>query len=180
MMFVGAWLLLLVGLFAYPGSEGRGLVPGLLIGLWPFLLLGAADFAHMELAIIGAVLLSGGFVGLCGWSADAARLSRGTWGLLLMAIVAGGAVSCALNDYSIEDWKNSPALSAAAEARSHEPSRQEYHESITIPKALAGAMWGLYVVAASSFVVSLCKFYSAQSPTRASRRGWPTRASRSG
>ena len=152
--FVGAWLLIGIGLLAYPGFEARGVFAGMVMGVWPFLLLGPV---HKAITLMGALLLSGVTVWLCGWSADAARLSKQTWIVLLVAVAAGATVSYGVNDYSFEDWKNSPAISAAMEAGElkYEPTLREYHESVTIPGILMGAMWGLYLIAAASFVCSI-------------------------
>lgn len=152
--------MLTIALVAFPGFETRGLVMGLIIGWWPFPLLGPLigdTVLRASIVYPTIFLLSGVTVGLCAWVMDRASLTKKAWLLLLFSIIAGAAVIYALNDYGFEDWKRSPAVSAAMNSPevSYEPTRWDFDEVIVIPKMLAGGMWGLYVATALSFLYSI-------------------------
>jgi hypothetical protein len=159
--FVGAWLAITIALVAFPGFETRGLAMGLIIGWWPFALLEPVigDAVHTDPLIVYLVmfLLSGATVGICAWLVDAARLTKRVWIALLLAVAAGAIAAYALNDFGFEDWKNSPAVSAAMNSPevSYEPTRWDFDQAIVIPKTLVGGLWGLYVAAALGFLCSV-------------------------
>ena len=160
--FTGAWLALVIALAVFPGFEACGLAMGLAIVWWPFLLLRplTGDVVYLQLhptiAFLVAFLMSGATVGLCAWFADAARLTKWVWVVLLFAIAAGAAAAYGLNDCSFEDWRRLPAISAAMDASEFhfEATRWDYSKDIVIPKTLAGGMWGLYTTAVLSLPYS--------------------------
>lgn len=159
-VFTGAWMALILALMTFPGFEARGLLLGLVIGWWPFLLLKSliANSQDVEaMAFLTAIILSGTTVGLSAWVMDRAGLTKKAWLVLLVSIIGGSAAICALADFSFDDWMRSPAVSAAMESPelSYVPTRGEYNESIVIPLLLAGGMLGLYAATALSFSYSI-------------------------
>jgi len=148
--FVGAWLAITIALVVFPGSEVRGLAMGLIIGWWPFGVLGGAGHIHPLIELLVMFLLSGAAVGICAWLVDAARLSKRVWIALLLAVAVGAVATGASNRFDFEDWKNSPGVSAAMESPevNYKPTLWEFYKAIVIPKTLAGGLWGLYAAAA--------------------------------
>jgi len=127
---------------------------GLIIGWWPFGVLepmaGGAGHIHPLIEFLVMFLLSGTAVGICAWLVDIARLSKRVWIALLLAVAVGAIATCALNSFDFEDWKNSPAVSAAMESPevNYRPTQWDFYKAIVIPKTLAGGLWGLYAAAA--------------------------------
>ena len=159
-VFIGAWIVLILALLAFPGFDARGIASGLVIGWWPFLFIGplVANSQNGEgIAYLLAFITSGTIVGFCAWVMDRAELTKKVWLVLLLSIIGGAAIIYALTNYSFDDWKRSPAVSAAMESPelSYEPTRREFNESIVIPQLLTGGMWGLYVATTLSFFYSM-------------------------
>jgi hypothetical protein len=160
LVFVGAWLAITIALVAFPGFEARGLARGLIIGWWPFAglhsMLGHAVYLHPLVELLVMFLLSGASVGMCAWLLDAACLSKRVWIALLVGVIVGAAASYASNSYRFEDWKRSPAVSAAMESPevNYQPAPWDYHKTVVIPRTLAGGLWGLYVAGAAGFLFS--------------------------
>jgi hypothetical protein len=160
LVFVGAWLLILVALLVYPGFEVKGLVWGLIIGYWPFVLGGdfveSLAFALGPLSLFFMLVLSGLEVGVCAWLMDKSRLSKFVWIALLVAIPFG-FVFFSRGHISYDDWKRTPAVYAAMESPeiNYQPTRSDYNEQIVLPRTIAGGMWGLYFTAALGAVWAL-------------------------
>jgi hypothetical protein len=152
--FVGAWLALTIALAAFPGFETRGLAMGLIIGWWPFALLDfmigdAIHHLHPGVAYAVMFVFSGAAVAACAWVLDKARLSKRVWIVLLLAVTVGPFAVHAVNGFGFEDWKNTPAVSAAMNSPelNYEPTRWDFYKDSVIPRTLVAGMWGLYAAA---------------------------------
>ncbi len=147
------WSALLIALLIYPGFEVKGLVFGIIIGYCPFALwcqLGNG------ITLLFMFTLSAIEVTLCAWVMDKAKLTIKFWGMILFSIIAGATIIYTLTASGFEDWKKSPAVSAALESPEvhYEPSRRDYNEEVMIPMVLVGGMWGLYAAMAICAICS--------------------------
>jgi len=157
---VGIWLTITIALVAFPGFEMRGLAMGLIIGYWPFALLAPmledAVHQHWIIVYLGMFLLSAAEVIAGAWMMDAARLSKRVWIIVLFAVAVGALVIHAAYPLGFEDWKNTPAVSAAMNSPelNYEPTRWDFYKASKIPKTLAGGLLGLYAAVLGGFVCS--------------------------
>jgi hypothetical protein len=157
---VGTWLAITIALVAFPGFETRGLAMGLAIGYWPFVLLapmlGDVVHQHPIVVYLGMFLLSAAEVGAGAWMMDAARLSKRAWTVVLLAVAFGALAVHAAYPYGFEDWRSTPAVSAAMESPelNYEPTRWDFYKASVIPKTLAGGLLGLYAAVLVGFVCS--------------------------
>lgn len=147
------WAMLLVALLIFPGFEAKAFFHGTIIGLWPIAMWGASSdgMAFLTLIILSAIELA-----VCAWVLDKARLPRRAQRLVLISIVIGALAMHLSNDYDYGDWVSSPAVAAAMETPEiqYEPNRWDFIDSVVIPKALVGGMWGLYAS------IGLCVLYA--------------------
>ena len=146
-VFIGAWIALVIALFIVPGFEAKGLVMGLMIGGWPFLFL-SEHLLDELIVILIMFVLSGATVGFCAWFMDRVNMTEKTW-VLLIALMIAGAAFLSMDSLSFEGWKSLPAIEAAMESPevNYQPTRLDYDKQIVIPRALAGGLMGLYMTA---------------------------------
>lgn len=149
------WLVAVAGLICFPGFEARGLSAGLIIGFWPFMLLGQNMYAMHPLALYAAVFVACGLiVGLCAWVMEKADVTRRIWWLLAISMLAGSCLGF-LDGITFDEWKQSPAVSQATEHSGIEPSRRDFARRIQIPSILAGGIQGFYLTSAIGLLWSL-------------------------
>jgi len=154
-IFIGIWLAAVGGLFCFPGFEARGLSAGLIIGFWPFMLIGQDMYNIHPLALYSTVFVTCGLiVGLCAWVMEKADVTRRIWRLLTGAIIAGSCVGF-LDAMSFDDWKRIPAIEQATEHSGVEPARRKFARSIQIPSILVGGLQGFYLASAIGLMWSL-------------------------
>lgn len=148
LIFTGTWLIGVASLLCFPGFEARGLAGGLIAGAWPFLVLDAP--LGNALAVFGLMfILSGLAVWACAWTMDKANLRKTACLALLLCVAAGAFIGYLVKHDGFEDWKQSPAVSAAMESSelNYQPSAADFNRSILIPVTLMFGMWGLYFAA---------------------------------
>ena len=154
-IFISIWLVAIGGLICFPGFEARGLSAGLIIGFWPFMLLGKYMYDIHPLALYAAVFVACGLiVGLCIWVMEKADVTRRIWWLLTIALLAGSCLGF-FDGITFDEWKRSPAISQATEHSGIEPARWDFSRSIQIPSILAGGIQGLYLTSAIGLLWSL-------------------------
>ena len=154
-IFIVIWLVAVVSLFCFPGFEARALTSGLIIGFWPFMLLGQSIYNIHPLALYAAVFVACGLiVGLCAWVMEKADVTRRIWRLLTVAIIAGSCVGF-LDGISFDEWKRFPTIEQATEHSGVEPARWEFARSIQIPNILVGGLQGFYLASAIGLLWSL-------------------------
>jgi heme/copper-type cytochrome/quinol oxidase subunit 3 len=122
-VFIGAWITLVIGLVIFPGFEAMGLVMGLCIGGWPFLFL-SEHLLDTLIVVLIIFVLSGATVGFCACFMDKANMTRKIWVLLIASMIAGAAF-LTVDSISFEGWKSLPAIEAAMESPevNYQPTR---------------------------------------------------------
>ena len=102
-IFIGVWVVLVVALFVFPGFEVRGLAMGLVIGYWPFMIIGESSINPLIIFLVMFVL-SGTTVGLFAWLMDNARMTKNIWLLLAFSIIVGRFLTIDLSIGKNLEW----------------------------------------------------------------------------
>lgn len=154
LVFLGAWLLAIMVLMIYPGFEAKGLVWGLIIGYWPFALLGECGDA---ITLLSMFLLSTIEVGFCAWIMDKCNVTKKVWAGLLFAIIAGVSIAYCLNSDKFDTYKTSQWVVAAENTPelNYEFTISDFNNIYLIPKMIVGGMIGLYLATAFSFLYTI-------------------------
>ncbi len=153
---IAIWLACVGVLLCFPGFETRGLAAGLIIGYWPFVLLGQelTNEFHPVVFYLVMFVMSGVIVGLCAGVIHKANLTRTVWRLLVFSMISGASL-CVFDGIGLEEWQRSPAISQATEHSGIEPGRWDFARQVTIPKTITGGLWGLYLTSGIGLLWSL-------------------------
>ena len=137
------WLFVLVGLLVFPGFEAKGLVFGLIIGHWPFAILGEIGDG---ITLLSMFVLSAAEIGFCAWLLDKMRLPLHAWGAMAMAVCVGMAITYWENVGEFSRFKSSLIVHSMPE--SYVVGWADFFRLLLMPKTLVGGMWGLYLATA--------------------------------
>ncbi|NLF99522.1 MAG: hypothetical protein GX565_05150 [Lentisphaerae bacterium] len=137
------WLTLLLALFIYPGFEAKGFAFGIIIGYWPFALLGELS---PTLTLLTMFALSAIQVWLCAWLMDKSHLSGRYIAVVAIFILAGVLFAYGLNVNSFDHWKHGKISIVVPE--SYEITISDFRRDSLIPSTIVGGMFGLYLAVA--------------------------------
>ena len=150
LVFCGVWLLGVVALVICPGFEAKGLIWGLRIGWWPFMLFGEWGDA---LTLLGIFVVSAIEVGFCAWIMDKCKVTKKVWAVLLFSITIGVVVTyCSSVDY-FEAWKLGKISLIMPEG--YELTMSDFHKLYLLPKTIVGGMSGFYLATAVGFIYAM-------------------------
>jgi len=148
-------------LFFFPGFEARGLAIGMIIGVWPALFserIAESQHYHPLIFLLMMVVLSGLTVFLFAWLMDKARISKKILPFLYLTMILFGCYF-AFSGINYKQWQGTTAIAidmASPEAH-YKATRQDFRNTIIIPKLLAGGLVGLYFVAILGTLFGLLK-----------------------
>jgi hypothetical protein len=168
---ITAWLSLLLALIIYPGFEVKGLLFGVIIGCWPFLIWGIPPFA---IALFSMLVLSGIQVSLCAWLMDKTHISRRYIFVVALFILTGSIIAYGLNVGHFDQWKYGVVSLVMPEG--HEITISDFRRDYLIPVSIVGGIFGLYLAVAIGALLAagnkLLKMHRTSSCTlrRAKRR----------
>ena len=131
-----------MALFIYPGAEAKGLFIGMIIGCWPFALMG-------ELGIVAtllSVVLTAIEVALCAWLMDKCRLSKKYLAVAAIFILAGTVIAYGTYADGFDQWKHGELSVIVPE--DYEITASDYRRLVLIPVTVDGGMFGLYLAVA--------------------------------
>ncbi len=134
------WLFMLMGLLIFPGFEAKGLVFGLIIGYWPFALMGELGAI---ITLLFMFVLSVTEIGLCEWILDKKCLSHKAWTVVLVAVIFGLVVAYVKNADYYDTWKYSAIFHIMPEG--YELTMSDFLRLYLIPKTIVGGMFCFYM-----------------------------------
>ena len=153
LVFGGAWLLGVMALVICPGFEAKGLVWGLRIGWWPFMLFGEWGDA---LTLLGIFVVSAIEVGFCAWIMDKCKVTKKVWAVLLFSITIGVVVTyCSSVDY-FEAWKLGTISVIMPEG--YDLTVSDFYKLHLLPETIVGGMAGFYLTTAVGFIYAMGMF----------------------
>ena len=133
-------------LVIFPGSEGRGLLFGLIIGTWPLIILSLLGITiPFILSLIIMFIFGVAYIVLLPWLIDKLRIFTPFHIILPVTCIILSSIIISKQAPSYETWKRSFITHVESPKEKKHAIRKDYKREILIPLALAGCQVGVYI-----------------------------------